>query len=67
MLVLSRKDGEEIVIGNNVRVEVLSIKGNTVRLGIKAPKEVPIVRGELEAEVQNQIFEFKSQDLLETA
>lgn len=47
MLVLSRKLNQEIVIGENVKVTVLKIKGNTVRLGIEAPRNVRVVRGEL--------------------
>ncbi len=47
MLVLTRKQNEEIVIGDNVKVTVLQIKGNSIRLGIEAPKEVRIVRAEL--------------------
>lgn len=47
MLVLTRKVGEEIVIGNNIRVRVLSIQGNQIRLGFVAPREVPIQRQEL--------------------
>lgn len=47
MLVLSRKIGEEIVIGDNVRVRVLSIQGNQVRLGFVAPREIAITREEL--------------------
>jgi carbon storage regulator len=47
MLVLSRKPGEEILIGDNVRLVVHSIRGNRVRLGIAAPEGVPIARAEL--------------------
>lgn len=47
MLVLSRKIGEEIVIGDNIRVRVLSIQGNQVRLGFVAPRSVTIHRQEL--------------------
>ena len=47
MLVLSRKSNEEIVIGSNIRVKVLEIKGNRVRLGICAPDQVPVMREEL--------------------
>lgn len=47
MLVLTRKVGEEIVIGGNIRVRVLSIQGNQIRLGFIAPREVPIQRQEL--------------------
>ncbi len=49
MLVLSRKLNEEIVIGENVKITILKIKGNTVRLGIEAPRDVRVVRGELPA------------------
>ena len=48
MLVLTRKLGEEIVVGDNIRVKVLAIVGNRVRLGLEAPPEVSILRRELE-------------------
>ena len=47
MLVLSRKQNQEIVIGDNIKITVLKIKGNTIRLGIDAPRDVKVVRGEL--------------------
>lgn len=47
MLVLSRKVGESIVIGNNIEVRVTAIAGNRVRIGIQAPDDVSILRGEL--------------------
>lgn len=47
MLVLSRKDGESIRIGDNIVVTVVRTSGNTVRLGIEAPPDVPVLRGEL--------------------
>ena len=50
MLVLTRKLNQEILIGDNVKITVLKVKGNTVRLGIEAPREVRIVRGELPVE-----------------
>jgi carbon storage regulator len=49
MLVLSRKIGEEIVIGDNIRLKVLAVHGSQVRLGFTAPEEVPIVRQEVAA------------------
>jgi len=49
MLVLSRKVNEQIVIGDNVRVTVVSIRGNQVRLGFEAPQDVLIFRDELRA------------------
>jgi|GEM_PF-719263 carbon storage regulator CsrA len=47
MLVLTRKLQETIKIGDNVTIHILRVKGNTVRLGIDAPRQVRIVRGEL--------------------
>ena len=47
MLVLSRKVGEEIVIGDNIRVRIVSVQGNQIRLGFEAPREVSIQRAEL--------------------
>ena len=47
MLVLSRKLNEQIVIGDDIRVTVVSIRGNQVRLGFEAPPEVLIFRNEL--------------------
>lgn len=47
MLVLSRKIDDEIIIDENITIRVLKVKGNTVRLGITAPAEVCIMRGEL--------------------
>lgn len=47
MLVLSRKEGESILIGDNVRVTINAIKGNRITLGIDADREVKIIRGEL--------------------
>ena len=48
MLVLSRKKNETIVIDGGIEVEILQTKGGTVKVGIKAPESVRIVRGELE-------------------
>jgi carbon storage regulator len=47
MLVLTRKVGERIILDNHIVLEVLSVKGDRVRLGIEAPKEVHVVREEL--------------------
>ena len=47
MLVLSRKKNETIIIDGRIKVEILKIKGNTIRLGITAPKEMKVLRGEL--------------------
>jgi len=47
MLVLSRKTEQEILVNGNIKISVLKIKGNVVRIGIEAPAEVSIKRGEL--------------------
>ena len=47
MLVLTRKSQDSIRIGDNIKVTILRIKGNTVRIGVEAPESVRIVRGEL--------------------
>ena len=50
MLVLTRKHQEKIRIGDHIVITVLKTKGKTVRLGIEAPSEVPVIRGELSFE-----------------
>ncbi len=47
MLVLSRKEGEKLVIGDNIELEVVRIAGNRVTLGIVAPTDVKVLRAEL--------------------
>jgi carbon storage regulator CsrA len=47
MLVLTRKIQEQIHIGNNITISILKLKGNTVRIGIEAPRDVRVLRGEL--------------------
>jgi carbon storage regulator len=54
MLVLTRKEGQKVVIGDNVVVTVLSIQGNTAKLGFEAPVEVPIHREELRRHIENE-------------
>ena len=55
MLVLSRKQQQDIVIGDDIKITVLKVKGNTVRLGIEAPRDVRVVRGELPREEESQM------------
>ena len=52
MLALSRKKDEAIVINNNVEITIIEIKGDQVKLGISAPKSVPIYRKEVYLQIQ---------------
>ena len=54
MLVLTRKPDESVVISDNVVVTVLSIQGDKVRLGIEAPREMPVHRREVHERIQNR-------------
>jgi len=47
MLVITRRSGERVVLGDDITITVLEISGSTVRLGIDAPTEVPVYRHEL--------------------
>lgn len=53
MLALSRKKNEALVVNNNVEITVLEIKGEQVKLGISAPREVPIYRKEVYVQIQD--------------
>ncbi len=55
MLVLSRKKNESFIIDDCIVVTILEIRGDKVRLGIEAPKSVPINRSEVHAAIQSQI------------
>ncbi len=52
MLALSRKKGEAIVLNNNIEITVLEIKGEQIKLGINAPKEIPVYRKEIYVQIQ---------------
>ena len=54
MLALSRKKNEAIIINNNIEITVLDIRGDQIKLGISAPKEVPIYRKEVYIQIQNE-------------
>jgi carbon storage regulator len=53
MLVLTRKKGESIIIGDDVTITVVEIRGDKCRLGISAPKEVPVHRQEVHDAIHN--------------
>ena len=57
MLVLSRREHQSIMIGDDIEIVVLDIRGEQVRLGIRAPKDVTILRQEIYAHVQQQNVE----------
>ena len=54
MLALSRKKNEAIIIDNNIEITVLEIRGDQVKLGIAAPKEIPIYRKEVYIQIQQE-------------
>ena len=55
MLVLTRKTDEQIMIGDQIKLTVLRVRGNTVRIGIEAPRDVRVLRGELDRFEQQSI------------
>ena len=57
MLVLTRKANQSIMIGDSIEVSVLSVLGEKVRLGIQAPRDVPVFRKEVFLEIQAQNVE----------
>ena len=54
MLILARKENEEILLGNDIKVVVVSISKSTVKLGIEAPRNTMILRSELANDIKNE-------------
>ena len=54
MLILTRRVGETLMIGDNVTVTVLGVKGNQVRIGVNAPKDVSVHREEIYERIKNE-------------
>ena len=54
MLALTRKKGESLVLNNDIEVTVLEIRGDQVKLGIKAPRQVPVYRKEVYLQIQKE-------------
>jgi carbon storage regulator len=53
MLVLTRKSNQTIMIGDDIEISVLAVVGDKVRIGIQAPKDVPVFRKEVYLDIQN--------------
>jgi len=54
MLILTRRAGETVMIGSDITITVLGVKGNQVRIGINAPKDVAVHREEIFERIQNE-------------
>ena len=54
MLALTRKKGEALVINNNIEITVLEIRGDQIKIGLSAPKDVPIYRKEVYLQIQQE-------------
>ena len=54
MLALTRKKGEALVINNNIEITILEIRGDQIKIGITAPKDVPIYRKEVYIQIQEE-------------
>lgn len=65
MLALTRKKNEAIIINNNIEITILEVKGDQVKIGIAAPKEVPVYRKEVYVQIQNANKEAVSVDGIE--
>ncbi len=65
MLALSRKKNEAIVINNNIEITILEVKGDQVKIGIAAPKEIPVYRREVYLQIQEANKEAVNADGME--
>ena len=54
MLALTRKKGESLMINNDIEITVLEIRGDQIKIGVSAPKEVPIYRKEVYTQIQQE-------------
>ena len=54
MLALTRRKGESIIINNNIEISILEMRGDQVKIGISAPKEVPVYRKEVYLQIQEE-------------
>ena len=65
MLALSRKKNESLIINNNIEITILEVKGEQVKIGIQAPREVPIYRKEVYVQIQASNEEAMNVDAME--
>lgn len=65
MLALTRRKGEALVINNNIEITVLEIRGDQVKIGITAPKDVPVYRKEVYLQIQKENQESISENSLD--
>ena len=54
MLALTRKKGESIMVNNNIEISILELRGDQVKIGITAPKEIPVYRKEVYLQIQKE-------------
>ncbi|MFG6383977.1 MAG: carbon storage regulator CsrA [Lachnospiraceae bacterium] len=62
MLALTRKKGESIILNNNIEISILELRGDQVKIGISAPKEIPVYRKEVYLQIQKENEEALSAD-----
>jgi carbon storage regulator len=65
MLALTRKKGEALVINNNIEVTILDIRGDQIKIGVSAPKDIPVYRKEVYLQIQEENKEASSVNSLE--
>lgn len=63
MLVVRRKEGESLLIGDNVEIKIIEVENGSVKIAIEAPKEVTILRGELYNQIKEENKESSELDL----
>ncbi len=54
MLVLSRKEDESLILNDDIKIVIVSVRGNRVRLGVSAPKEIKVYRGEIYDKIKSE-------------
>lgn len=66
MLALTRKKNESLIINNNIEITILEVKGDQVKLGIAAPREIPVYRKEVYLQIQAENKEAASNDAMDS-